>query len=98
MDIEKEVAEIVERNKRVELDKAWEISWARRFTISVITYICVVLYLSIIHAPNALATAIIPVVGYILSTLSLGYVKKLWITFGNPDVSRETSHIDEHKL
>jgi len=30
MDIEKEIEIIKERNRRVELDKAWEISWTRR--------------------------------------------------------------------
>ncbi len=81
MDIEKEIGEIIERNKRVELDKAWEMSWARRITIMSITYICVLFYLEIIGAPDAILNAFIPVTGYLLSTLSLSAVKKLWITY-----------------
>ena len=30
MDLEQEIAQIKERNARVELDKAWERSWTRR--------------------------------------------------------------------
>ena len=29
-ELEKEIEQIKERNKRVELDKAWETSWTRR--------------------------------------------------------------------
>ena len=29
-ELEKEILKIKERNKRVELDKAWETSWTRR--------------------------------------------------------------------
>lgn len=30
MDIEKEINDIKERNKKVELNKAWETSWTRK--------------------------------------------------------------------
>ena len=30
MDLNKEIEEIKKRNKRVELDKAWETSWTRK--------------------------------------------------------------------
>lgn len=33
MDLEKEINDIKARNKRVELDKAWETSWTRRICI-----------------------------------------------------------------
>ena len=46
--LEKEIEQIKERNKRVELDKAWETSWARRICIMVLTYIVVVVYSYII--------------------------------------------------
>ena len=44
-ELEEEIKKIKERNKKVELDKAWETSW---------------------------------VIGFTLSTLSLGLVRKVW--------------------
>ena len=38
MDLEKEIKEIKERNKRVETDKAWETSWTRKICIALLTY------------------------------------------------------------
>ena len=34
MDLEKEIEQIKQRNKKVELDKAWETSWTRKICIS----------------------------------------------------------------
>ena len=42
--VEEEIKEIKERNKRVELDKKWEICWTRRIYICILTYIVVVFY------------------------------------------------------
>ena len=39
MDIEKEINDIKERNKKVELNKAWETSWTRKLCIMFLTYI-----------------------------------------------------------
>ena len=47
MDIEelkKEIDNIKQRNKRVELDKKWETSWTRRICICILTYIVVIAY------------------------------------------------------
>ena len=43
-DLEKEIEEIKERNKRVELDKKWETSMTRKVCIAVLTYIVVICY------------------------------------------------------
>jgi hypothetical protein len=79
MEIEKEIQELKERNKRVELDKAWEVSWARRVLIILLTYIVAVVWLLLIKEKNSLLKAVVPVVGYILSTLSIPLLKKSWI-------------------
>ena len=42
--LENEIVKIKERNKKVELDKAWETSWTRKMCIGILTYIVVVLY------------------------------------------------------
>lgn len=41
--IEERLSAIEERNRRVEADKAWETSWLRILSISVITYVVAVL-------------------------------------------------------
>ena len=48
MNLEKEIKDIKERNKRVEKDKAWEVSWTKRICIMMLTYIVVVAYSYII--------------------------------------------------
>jgi hypothetical protein len=50
--MKKEIETIMERNKRVERDKAWETSFARRGIIATLTYIVIVIFLIIINIPN----------------------------------------------
>lgn len=52
MNLEKEIKDIKERNKRVEKDKAWEVSWTRKICIMILTYIVVVAYSYIIRKEN----------------------------------------------
>lgn len=78
-DIVKEIENIKERNKRVELDKKWETSWTRRLCIMVLTYIVVVLYsITIKHTSSIWLSSIVPVIGFTLSTLSLKFIRKIW--------------------
>lgn len=79
MNIEKEIDEIKKRNKRVEKDKEWETSWTRRTCIAILTYIVVVIYNYMIsNYSNIFLNSIVPVIGFILSTLSLKLVRKVW--------------------
>ena len=79
MDLEKEINEIKERNKRVELDKAWETSWTRKICICILTYIVVIIYSYLIRKlDNILLSSLVPVIGFSLSTLSLKIVRKTW--------------------
>jgi len=77
--LEKEIEIIKERNSRVETDKAWEISWSRRLFIAVSTYIIAGIWLVLIHDTLPWLKAFVPAVGYLLSTLSLPFIKKWWI-------------------
>lgn len=79
MGIEQEINLIKERNKKVEADKAWETSRARRLVIAAMTYVIVVIFLYIINAPEPWLTALVPTIGYVLSTLTLPLFKKSWI-------------------
>lgn len=74
-----EIETIKERNKRVERDKAWETSKTRRIIVALMTYIVIVIFLWSINAPNPWLNAIVPTVGFILSTLTLPFFKRFWI-------------------
>ncbi len=77
--LEKEINEIKERNKRVELDKKWETSLTRRLCICVLTYVVVVLYSYIISkTSNIWLSSLVPVIGFTLSTLSLKGIRLIW--------------------
>lgn len=79
MNIEKEIREIKERNKRVEKDKEWETSWTRRICIMILTYIVVIIYSYLIRKTNNIFfSSLVPVIGFTLSTLSLRLVRKNW--------------------
>ncbi len=78
-DVSEEIKIIKERNTRVEMDKAWEISFTRRMSIAFLTYLLIVLFLFVIGVAKPWLNAVVPVVGFLLSTLSLGLVKKKWI-------------------
>ena len=78
-ELEKRIIEIEERNKRVELDKAWETCLLRKVLIIVMTYVFAVLYLTVADNSNPFFGAVVPCVGFFLSTQSVGLVKKWWI-------------------
>jgi hypothetical protein len=82
---DQEIHAIIERNKRVEAEKAWETSWFRRILISVITYISACAFLTTINEDytKAYLPAFVPAIAYILSTMTLGPVKKWWIARKN---------------
>ena len=78
-DLENEMAKIKERNKRVELDKAWETSWTRKICICILTYIGVVIYSYLINKNNNIwLSSLVPVIGFTLSTVSLNLVRTVW--------------------
>jgi len=79
MNTKKEISAIKERNARVEADKAWETSKARKIVIAVLTYLVIVLFFFAAGLPNPLVNALVPTVGFMLSTLSLPWFKRAWI-------------------
>jgi hypothetical protein len=78
-DLEKRVKDIEERNKRVEGDKAWETSALRKGLIVVLTYIFAVLYLKVADTTNPFFGAVVPTVGFYLSTQTLSVIKRKWL-------------------
>lgn len=74
-----EIEKIKQRNKKVELDKAWETSKTRRIFICILTYIIVLIYSYIIKKTTSIfLSSLVPVIGFALSTLSLKYIRKIW--------------------
>lgn len=78
-DIKKRLEKIEVRNRRVELDKTWETSWTRRLLVLTLTYTLIGLYMNIIDINRPWLNAVIPSLGFLLSTLTISWVKNLWL-------------------
>ncbi len=77
-DLEARIQKLEERNRRVELDKAWETSWTRKIAIAVLTYAVVACYLNFVVKIDPWINAIVPTLGFLLSTLTMRYLKVWW--------------------
>ncbi len=78
-DLEKRVAAIEARNKKVERDKAWEVSTTRRILLAALTYIVIVIFMYFAEIGKPFVNAIVPTIGFTLSTLTVSFVKRWWI-------------------
>lgn len=76
--IEQRLTALKSRNARVEADKAWESSWVRRIAIAILTYVVVVAYLHFVIQIDPWLNALVPVAGFLLSTLTISYLKRWW--------------------
>jgi len=83
MDIEQEIIAIKDRNKKVEMDKAWETSSARKMTIFLLTYFMIVLFMYVSNIAEPWLNAVVPSLGFFFSTLTLPFVKKWWMKKNN---------------
>ena len=77
-DLKKEIEKINARNKRVEADKAWEMSWTRKFIILILTYFVIVVFFFAAKLPTPFINAIVPALAFLLSTMTLPVAKKWW--------------------
>ncbi len=77
-ELKKRIELIELRNKKVELDKEWETSNFRKIIIVVVTYIAIGLYMDWMRVDNHWLNAIVPVVGFIFSTMTFNLVKDIW--------------------
>ncbi|MEI7620266.1 MAG: hypothetical protein WCJ57_01705 [Candidatus Falkowbacteria bacterium] len=78
-DLEQRIKQIEDRNLRVESDKDWEKSWTRRILLIIFTYLSIGLYLRVINVSNPWINAIVPAIGFMISTLTMPYFKKMWL-------------------
>ncbi len=79
MSLEKELEKIKKRNKRVEADKAWEISKFRTFIVLLFTYLIALVFMMIAKLEDPWIAAFVPTLGYFLSTLTIPSLKEWWI-------------------
>ena len=79
--LEERINNIENRNKRVETDKSWETSNPRRFLLMLFTYLAIGLYLNAINILHPWLNAIVPAVGFMLSTLTIPFFKKIWVRY-----------------
>ncbi len=80
-ELEERIKNIEQRNKIVELSKAWETSYTRRILVVIFTYLAIALYLKFIVGINPWINSIVPTIGFLLSTLTLPWFKKLWMKY-----------------
>ena len=78
-DIEGRLDLIEARNKQVEANKAWETGKIRIISITILTYIIMFATISYLGLPKPMVSALIPTLGFFLSTLPLNFIKKRFI-------------------
>lgn len=76
--LKRDISEIKQRNLLVEKNKAWETSYTRRLLLLLFTYLAIALYLNVIRVERPWIHAIVPAIGFLLSTLTLPFFKELW--------------------
>jgi len=79
--VEQRIEKIEERNAKVEADKGWEGSLTRKALIAVFTYGVIGLFLEMIGVAKPWINAIVPTLGFILSTLTMPFFKKMWLKY-----------------
>jgi len=79
--LKREILQIKERNKKVEIDKSWETSFARKIIIAILTYFVIVIFFIFAELPKPFVNAIVPTIGFLLSTLSVWFFKEIWIRY-----------------
>lgn len=78
-DLETRVSKIEERNEKVEKEKAWETSLTRRVLLILFTYLSIGIYFNVIDVTRPWINAAVPALGFLLSTLTLPFFRKIWI-------------------
>lgn len=77
--LKREIEIIKIRNTRVEIEKAWETSWTRKIAIAVLTYIVIVIFFITLSFNKPFINALVPTLGFLLSTLSFSILKNYWL-------------------
>ncbi len=81
MNITSELKKIQQRNIKVEAAKNWEVSWTRKIIIAILTYFVIVIFFLITGLPEPFTNSLVPALAFVLSTLTMGLFKNLWLKF-----------------
>lgn len=74
-----EIEKIKARNKRVEADKAWELSKTRTIFIAVSTYLLIFAFMILIGDNKPFLNALVASIGYLISTSTYVVLKQWWL-------------------
>lgn len=85
------IESIMHRNKLRELDKSFESSYFRLAFIMALTYGLIYAYMIFLGVSKPELNAVVPAIGFNLSTWSIPYVKYLWLKFQQYRVSSTTT-------
>lgn len=77
--LEEELRQVGIRNERVDLDKAWERSFTRITLVMILTYLLIAIVFYLAAVPNFYFNAVVPTLGFFISTQSLPLAKNWWI-------------------
>ena len=77
--LEERVQKIEERNRRVEADKAWELSQTRTSFIALSTYLLILIFMLLIKDEHPFLNAFVGSIGYLISSATYGVIKKWWL-------------------
>lgn len=77
--LNEEVEKIKARNKRVEANKAWELSKTRTAFVAISTYLLILVFMVLIGDDHPFLNAFVASIGYLISTASYGVLKKYWL-------------------
>lgn len=80
-ELETRINKLEERNKRVELHKDWETSYTKKILLVIFTYLSIALYFQFVLKVDPWLNAIVPSLGFLLSTLTLSLFKDLWVKY-----------------
>lgn len=78
-ELKEEIEKIKARNKRVEADKAWELSKTRTTFIAISTYLLIFTFMILIGDNRPFLNALVASIGYLISTFTYGILKKWWL-------------------
>jgi len=73
--IKQQIKNLEKRNEHVELNKARETSTFRTVIITVVTYVVLALFFYVAELPNPFIGAVVPTIGFVLTTLSFPFFK-----------------------
>jgi hypothetical protein len=79
-ELRRQLLEIQARNDRVEREKAWETSFTRRLVIAGATWMAAWLWLRGMPVEHAARQALVPTLAYFVSTFSLPFLRRWWIS------------------